>query len=66
MMPGMDGFELAQHVHQLFAEISVIFTSAQPENLRRLPSGLRLEKPFHIDTLIDVVKQNLPCLSLVS
>jgi CheY-like chemotaxis protein len=59
-MPGMDGFELAQRVRQLFADISVIFTSAQPENLRRLPFGRGLDKPFHIDALLDVVKQHLP------
>jgi len=59
-MPGMDGFELARRVRQLVADIAVIFTSVQPENLMRVPAGNALGKPFQIDALLDLVNQNLP------
>ena len=59
-MPGMDGFELACRARQLVADIAVIFTSVQPENLMRVPAGNALGKPFQIDALLDLVNQNLP------
>jgi len=62
-MPEMNGFELAGHVRQRFADIPVIFTSAQPENLRQLPFGDGLDKPLDIDALLELVEQNLHTLN---
>ncbi|WP_144283483.1 response regulator transcription factor [Chryseobacterium echinoideorum] len=57
MMPGMDGFELAQHIRSKDSEIPIIFISAKALKEDRI-KGLKigaddyLVKPFSIEELI--------------
>ena len=63
-LPGMDGFELLRQVHAIRPRLPVIYITAYPETIKRLPAlnegNPRLfTKPFHGPELLAAISEAL-------
>lgn len=64
-MPGMSGFELAEHVHELRPEIRIlVMTGGASSSPQGWCSALTVvSKPFNTSALISTIRQELQVLS---
>ncbi len=63
LLPGMDGLECAQHLRAIksLEHVPMILMSAHlPKQLLEPSDLITLEKPFELDTLLNLVKELLP------
>lgn len=63
-MPGLDGFQVFSAIRQRTESVPVIFSSGfSPQNLATkingYPATAFLQKPYHLDDLIDLVRTML-------
>ncbi len=60
-LPGMSGYDLAQHVHDKYSEIKIVLLTGWGNNLNkdvRKLSGVKaiISKPFHLNQVLDLVR----------